>query len=147
MKKLKCFIVLFTFLFSMSSVIGQNWIPNYDEAQQKSKVEQKNLLINFSGSDWCVPCIKMKKNIFSNADFVDFSNQNLVLYNADFPRSKKKQPTEKIVEINKQLAEKYNTKGSFPFTILLNSEGKILKSWEGYANASAQKFVSEITQL
>ena len=66
MKKLKCFIALLAFIFTMSSVIGQNWIQNYDEAQQKSKVEQKNLLINFSGSDWCVPCIKMKKNIFIN---------------------------------------------------------------------------------
>ena len=103
------------------------------ETAKKTATENKELiLLNFSGSDWCIPCIKLHKNIIETEDFKKLEAENVILYiNADFPRNKKNQLSAEMKKENAALADQYNPKGLFPYTILLNAEGKILKSWEG----------------
>ena len=84
------------------------------------------MLLNFSGSDWCGPCIRLRKEIFEDKAFEKMANMELVLVNADFPRMKKNQLAPGQQEVNNQMAEQYNPKGRFPFTVLLNADGKIL---------------------
>lgn len=101
-------------------------------------------MINFSGSDWCIPCIKMEKEIFDNIDFKQYCQHNLVFINADFPCSKKHQLSKELQLENEHFADVYNSEGTFPYTLLLDTKGNILKTWNGLPKESLSDFISEI---
>jgi len=119
------------------------------ETAKKTAAENKELiLLNFSGSDWCIPCIKLHKNIIETEDFKKLETENVIVYiNADFPRNKKNQLSPELKKENALLADHYNSKGLFPYTLLLNSEGKVLKSWEGLPSENALAFSKEIRSI
>lgn len=123
------------------------WQTNFDKALQQAKKENKNILLNFAGSDWCGPCIILNKEIFNSSVFEQYSNEHLVLVKADFPRLKKNQLTKEQQKLNDQLADKYNNEGVFPLTILLTPEGNVLKKWEGLPQISTDEFTTEIKLL
>lgn len=109
-----------------------NWELNFDQAKTEAVQTHKLILLNFSGSDWCGPCIKLKKTIFESAEFSQFAEDHLVLVRADFPRLSKNQLDARQTAHNEALAEKYNKQGKFPLTVLLDTTGKVLKEWDGY---------------
>lgn len=122
------------------------WHYNLDEAKQIAVKEHKYILLNFSGSDWCGPCIQMRKQIFDNADFQQFANDDLIMVNADFPRRKKDQLSEAQQAANDKMADEYNKQGIFPYTVLLNANGKVLKGWEGYPKGDVASFIEDVKQ-
>lgn len=65
------------------------WLTDYSEACKLATEKQQPILLNFSGSDWCVPCMRMKKDFFESQEFSTYASTNLVLLRADFPRGKK----------------------------------------------------------
>ncbi|MGI9139217.1 MAG: thioredoxin family protein [Sediminibacterium sp.] len=132
---------IFCFLF----ISNLQWSNNYDQAIQAAKKEHKFILLNFSGSDWCGPCIKLHKEVFTTEKFEQLANEKLILVNADFPRYKKNQLALNLQKSNDALAEKYNNKGVFPLTVLINSEGIMIKSWEGFP-PSTFDFIDDIAQ-
>lgn len=136
-------LVLFTCL--IASFPG--WQTDFDKAKQQAGQEKKYILLNFSGSDWCGPCIRLHDEIFETPSFKEFSNANLVLLNADFPRMKKNQLPKDQQKKNEELADKYNSQGAFPLTLLLSADGKVLKTWEGVPNAGPEQFIREIKAI
>lgn len=128
-------------------LVDQPWLTNWEEAQHKATQENKFILLNFSGSDWCAPCIKMKKEVFETEAFLSVAEKELVLVRADFPRSKKNQLTKDQTDHNEKLAEKYNPNGKFPLTLLLDAKGKVIKEWDGYVFASQDKFLVELKEV
>jgi len=66
------------------------WNTNFSQAKTQATASHKLILLNFSGSDWCGPCIRMEKELFASTDFKAYADSNLILVNADFPRQKKK---------------------------------------------------------
>lgn len=118
-------------IFSLA-VSSKAQVSNMEDAQALAKKENKLILMRFSGSDWCGPCIMIKKTIFDASEFVSFANNKLVLLNADFPRQKKNQLSKEQQAWNEKLAEKYNQQGLFPFIVLTDADGNILKEWDGY---------------
>ncbi len=118
-----------------------------DEAKMLAQKEHKHILLNFSGSDWCGPCIRLHKEIFDSEAFQQFAETNLVLVNADFPRLKKNQLSASQQKINDAIADQYNSKGSFPFTVLLNENGKVLKQWEGFPKMTPDEFVDDVRTI
>ncbi len=123
---------------------ASGWHYNLDEARQLAKDQHKHILLNFSGSDWCGPCIQLRKQILDNPDFLQMADTMLVLVNADFPRSKKNQPSAGQQALNNAMADKYNSQGKFPYTLLLDADGKVLKTWEGFQNEKPADFVMEV---
>jgi thioredoxin-related protein len=120
------------------------WHSNFKEAQLEAQTSHKQILINFSGSDWCGPCIRLRKEILGSDAFESYAKDHLVLVQADFPRQKKNQLSAAQVKLNEALAEQYNPDGKFPYTLLVDEKGKILKSWDGYPNESPEKFVQDL---
>lgn len=123
------------------------WLTNFDEAKAEAGREHKLILLNFSGSDWCAPCIKLKKEVFESEAFAAQAADRLVLVRADFPRQKKNRLSEELTRHNEALAERYNQGGKFPLTLLLDAEGNVLKSWDGYKFASQDKFLAELKDI
>lgn len=114
------------------AAVAPGWQLNFEQAKAEAQQSHKLILLNFSGSDWCGPCIKLKKDIFSSAEFEQFAADRLVLVRADFPRLSKNKLDARQEAHNEALAEKYNRQGKFPFTVLLDASGRVLKEWEGY---------------
>lgn len=135
-------IILFAFF-----TIPVSWTGNFAEAQKQAKASHKQILINFSGSDWCGPCIRLRKEILESKSFEEYAANNLILVRADFPRQKKNQLPQAQIKLNESLAEVYNKDGKFPFTVLVDENGKVLRSWDGFPDESPEAFVSEIGKL
>lgn len=135
-------LVVITFL--MIICIPAEWLTDITLAKETATKENKMILLNFSGSDWCAPCIKMKRDVFESEVFKQYAEENLVLLRADFPRLKKNQPAKEQVQHNEALAEKYNAQGKFPFTVLLDASGTVIKEWDGYSNQTPDDFVKQL---
>ncbi|MES2543366.1 MAG: thioredoxin family protein [Bacteroidota bacterium] len=118
----------------------QNWTTNFEEAKSQAVKENKNILLVFSGSDWCAPCIKLDKVVWKSEEFKIESEKNWVIYKADFPKKKANQLSQELTDSNKILAEKYNSGGSFPLVLLLDKTGKVLRV-TGFKNVSAADYI------
>ena len=98
--------------------VPEGWSTDLEKAFAQAKKEKKAVLVEFTGSDWCPPCIAMRKNVFSKKEFVDAASKKYILVKLDFPKGDKA-----IAEKNNPYAEKYKIEG-FPTVILFDSEGK-----------------------
>lgn len=118
---------------------------NWDDTKAQAKQENKLILLKFSGSDWCGPCIQLQKVIFDDPVFEQFAHDKLVLFKADFPRQKKNQLPKEQQAINDQLAETYNPEGEFPCMVLIDAQGKTLRKWHGYDKKhSVQDYMADV---
>jgi hypothetical protein len=124
-----------------------SWHYNLDEAKAIAHKEHRHILLNFSGSDWCGPCIMLRRQILDDTVFLQMADTSLVLVNADFPRKKKDQLPPQQQSINNALADQYNAEGQFPRTLLLNADGKVLKTWDGNPGVTAEIFAKEVEDL
>lgn len=138
---------LLSLLFVVIFIPSVTWLGDIKEAAAKAAKEDKLIVINFSGSDWCGPCIRLRKEILESAIFEGYAKEHLVLVRADFPRQKKNQLDAAQTKRNEALADKYNPDGKFPFTLLVDKNGKVLKTWDGYPNETPERFVEDITPL
>jgi thioredoxin-related protein len=134
-------------LFATFSITSATWKTDFSKAQSEAKQTHKQMLLSFSGSDWCGPCIRLHKEIFGSEEFQKYAAENLVLVNADFPRLKKNQLPKEQVKQNEALAEKYNKTGKFPFTVLLDENGNVVKEWEGLPKETPEQFVGEVSTV
>ena len=122
------------------------WQYDFETAKIEAKSRNKSIILSFAGSDWCGPCIKMTRDIFNQETFLAYAQNHLVLIRADFPRSKKNQLDPQQTKHNELLAEKYNPAGKFPLTLLLDANGKVLITWDGFKEGTPQAFIKEIEQ-
>ena len=123
------------------------WETDFEAAKHKAKEKHELILLNFSGSDWCGPCIRLQHEVFESAPFLNMADAALILVNADFPRNRKHQLPQDIKKQNEALAEKYNPSGKFPFTVLLDANGSVIRSWDGLPKEDAVAFSKEIKDI
>jgi thioredoxin-related protein len=135
-------------LLLITSIFGysQNWNNNFEEVKVNAVNENKNILLVFSGSDWCGPCMKLDKVVWQSPEFQIESSKSWVIYKADFPKKKANQLTPELTESNNKLAEKYNKNGSFPLVVLLDKKGKVI-GMTGFKNVSAAEYIKLIHSL
>jgi len=120
-----------------------NWLTDLPKAQAQAKKENKLVMMDFTGSDWCGWCIKLHNEVFSKPEFSEYAKKNLVLVQVDFPR--KKEQTTELKAANEALQEKYKIQG-YPTIIVLNGEGK--KAGElGYQPGGPKAFIAELDKL
>ncbi|CAM1374356.1 thioredoxin family protein [Tenacibaculum xiamenense] len=120
-------------MFSQKNIVEgtrvvPKWELSFELAKKRAKQEKKPILIYFSGSDWCGPCIKLDNELFHTEKFVSFYEDKFVLYLADFPRNKDL-VSDEARKINKKLSKKYNN--SFPMVLIINRKGKVLGERRG----------------
>lgn len=96
----------------------EGWSTDLDKAFEMAKAQNKSVLVEFTGSDWCPPCITMRKNVFSKKEFVDAASKNFILVELDFPNG-----NPELKKKNQPYAEKHKIEG-FPTVILFDSAGK-----------------------
>jgi len=132
----KSLIVILLFIATIG--YSQKWGSSLEQAKKEATEQNKKILLVFSGSDWCGPCIKLDKTVWQSDIFKTEGEKNWVLIKADFPKKKANLLSPELTENNKKLAEKYNKEGNFPLVVVLDSKGKVL-SMTGYKNVSAEE--------
>ena len=138
--------LLIAFSFVTTIARGSEWQTDYEQALATAKAAKKCVLLDFTGSDWCGPCIQMKKVVFSKAAFLNYANTNLVLVEIDYPRVKTL--PEKITKQNERLMHQYGIdKSGYPTVILLNPDGKILGQLEGYSGERPADIIAWVEKL
>jgi thioredoxin-related protein len=135
---------LLSLLAALTVTAGElEWQTDAAKAQAQAKAEGKLALLNFTGSDWCPWCIKLKKEVFSTSEFAEYAKKNLVLVEVDFPRKKKLSDAQKST--NRALEGKYGARG-YPTIILLDGDGKKLAQL-GYEDGVEDKQQSDPRKL
>jgi len=129
------------------ALMSLSWRTDFDKAVSDAKVQHKLVLLKFSGSDWCLPCIRMEKEVFNTDTFSHFAQDHLCMVNADFPRLSKHKLDKELTKQNERLAERYNKEGHFPLTLLLDADGKVLKTWDGYSGAKPEEVIQQIKAI
>jgi thioredoxin-related protein len=117
------------FAVTISASAEPTWLTDYKKAQEEAKASNKLLLLDFTGSDWCPPCIMLRKDVFSTREFQDYATKNFVLLEIDFPRAKPQ--AHEVTVQNQKLAQHYGIE-VFPSVIVLNSDGKKIGELVGY---------------
>lgn len=106
---------------------SEGWETNMDAAKKKAAEENKGLLIEFTGSDWCGPCINMKKTVLVKDEFLNAAQKGFVLVELDFP-SKPLSPEQ--TAHNKKYGSEYSISG-YPTVIFTDAEGRPVHSFVG----------------
>ena len=144
MKKIILSTILLTAILLGCSKSSTNdnltWEENLETALQKAKTENKAVLVNFTGSDWCQWCIRLSNEVFSQPEFEDYAEQNLILVRLDFPRSIEQSAETKMY--NNQLAQRYGVQG-FPTILLFNSQGQMVLQ-TGYQPGGPVSYVNHL---
>ena len=114
-----CFLLI-------QNLTAQEWQTNFEKAKNLAQKKDNHIVLVFQGSDWCAPCIKLDREVWSTPEFQDLAKDHFVMLKADFPRKQKNRLPEAQAEHNKMLASKYNPNGYFPFVVVLDASGKML---------------------
>ncbi len=139
----KIILALTVMVVGINAIIAQEWQTDINVAKEIASKESKPIILVFQGSDWCAPCIKLDREIWSTDTFKKYAKQNYVMLKADFPRRKKNALSETQTKANAQLAEKYNKQGFFPFVVVLDSSGKVLGE-SSYKKTTPENYIKEL---
>jgi protein disulfide-isomerase len=144
MKKIAAMLLTFCALASAIGAEQQHWLTNLPQAMAQAQKENKTVLLDFTGSDWCGWCIKFKKEALDTPEFTEYAAKNLILVELDFPR--KVQQSETLKKDNKAVAEHYKVTG-YPTFVVLNKDGKEIGRQPGYEEGGAKAFIAEIEKF
>lgn len=132
---------------SISAICSaQNWETDFKTAQKQAAENNLPIILVFQGSDWCAPCMKLDKEVWSTDVFQEYSKSHYVMLKADFPRRKANRLDESQQKHNNQLAEKYNQKGYFPHVVVLDAKGEVLGR-TGYEKKSPDEYITLINSF
>ncbi|MGE0087894.1 MAG: thioredoxin family protein [Bacteroidales bacterium] len=141
----KILLIVF-FSFFLTSLHAQEWVTDYDEAIKMAVEKNRNIVLVFQGSDWCAPCIKLEREIWTSEEFKAFATNHFIMLKADFPRKKVNLLDKTQQDKNNKLAEKYNKAGNFPFIVLLDANGKVLGE-TGYQKITPKEYITLLTNF
>ena len=129
LKKLSLAVAMGLLAFQVAVQAAPTWVTDLPAAQVQAKKENKLVLINFTGSDWCGWCKRLQKEVFSTKEFEQYAKDNVLLVEIDFPD--KKPQSQQLKATNEALQAKFKAEG-YPTIVVLNKEGKEVWRQGGY---------------
>jgi protein disulfide-isomerase len=120
------------------------WFDSLPDAMDKASREDKIILMDFTGSDWCPWCQQLVADTFSKREFMDYARRNLVLVEVDFPQMKPQSSEQK--DANKALARKYGVKG-YPTVVVTKADGSVLWKQRGYLPGGANAMIAAVNKV
>lgn len=117
------------------------WQTDVPKAVAQAKSEKKLVLLDFTGSDWCVWCKKLDKDTFAKPEFAAYSATNLVLVEVDFPNHKEQ--SAELKAANAALQKKYSVEG-YPTLVALDGDGEEVWHVEGYLEGGPKALITQL---
>jgi len=118
--------LLLIFLLPLFQV-APTWESNFDVAKQRSIKESKIILIHFVHKNGDAKNIKLEKETFETSEFIDYANKQVVLLKIDL--GIEQTSSDKQFYHNSIIRERYNNAALAPFTVITDTDGKVLKTW------------------
>ncbi len=143
-KKLWCIFTPIIMTSSLLHAAGDGWMTDFSAAKEKAAKENKLLLIEFNGSDWCGFCIKLNNQIFKQEVFKQGVKEHFVLVELDYPRNKSKQSDE-LIQQNAKLKQLYPVRG-YPSVILADAKG-VPFAQTGYLDLAPETYLKHLQSL
>lgn len=136
--------ILFTFLLISATANSQQqpWKTDIDKAIKEAAATNKEVLLFFTVSEQCDNCDKLDNNIFGSEEFQAFAKENYVLVRIDFSQKPTEELTDRMIEKNLLIIEKYNKDGFFPLVVVLNKDSKVLGKTGVYKEETPAQFIS-----
>lgn len=128
--------------FAAAGSAPKGWTTDFDAALKQAGAEKKNVLILFTGSDWCSWCKILRNNVLDNKSFERYAEKNLVLVYFDFPHSKK--IDHRQMGIQQATAKRFNIQG-FPTAVVVDHNGKKLLEISGYL--PVEKYIERLQTI
>ncbi len=123
--------------------VPAGWITNYAAALKLAKEQNRVVLVEFTGSDWCPPCKYLKKEVLDTAEFKEFAAENVILVYLDFPRNIPQ--TAALRAQNEALQVKFGVQG-YPTIYLVGADGVVIGQ-TGLRRGSAADYVKHLKEL
>lgn len=128
---------------SMTSLrADEGWLVDFKAAKEQAAKEGKDIFMEFTGSDWCPPCIALKKKVLDTDVFKTKTPEKFVLLKLDSPRDKSKQSPEEIAQY-KQLSEEFKITG-VPTIILADAAGRPFAKMVGFGGQEPEQYVKNL---
>ncbi|MEZ7957483.1 MAG: thioredoxin family protein [Rubritalea sp.] len=131
-------LLLVALMVSGSALAEGPWLTNIEAGVKKAKAEGKLVMVEFTGSDWCPPCMMMDKEVFSKKEFLADAQKSYVLVKLDAPNS-----NPELKKATQELMKKYKVK-AFPFVLLFDAEGKEFKRFAATENRTVEDFIKRL---
>lgn len=122
---------------------SSGWPTSFAEASKQAQASGKVILADFTGSDWCGWCVKLKAEVFDTPEFKEWAAKNVILLELDFPRSKAQDAATK--KQNDELLTKYGVEG-FPTILFLKSNGDVLGK-AGYMEGGPKAWIANAEKV
>ena len=126
---------------SLVQVEGLTWSLDFPQALARARAANKMVLIDFTGSDWCLWCVKFDKDVLSTGRFAAYAESKLVLVLADFPN--RAAQSDALKQANQELKRQFQVSG-FPTLVVLNSSGQEIGRQAGYAPGGPDAFIAQL---
>lgn len=122
------------------------WFADLGAAQAQAKATNRPMVVVFSGSDWCAPCVRYEREVFAQPSFAAYAKNRLVLAHFDYPRQPKNQPSAAQAKRNQAATAQLNREGDFPLAVIVSPEGKVLAK-TGYIAGGPAAFAAYLRQV
>ena len=141
MKKLILSLLLLATITARAEV---TWLTDLEAAKAKGVKENKPVLVDFTGSDWCPPCIQLHKVVFQSAEFAAVASK-YVLVELDYPRKTPQAPELKAK--NAELSKKFGISG-FPTVLLIDAKsGEVFGKTVGFGGQTAKEYLDKLASF
>ena len=117
------------------------WLRNLNGILNQAQAENKSVLLDFTGSDWCLAGVKFDQDVLGTEKFASYATQKLKFVKVDFLHYT--QQPDDLKQANDALAHYFRIEG-FPTYVLLSSSGKELGRQNGYLEGGPDAFIKEL---
>jgi len=119
------------------------WLTDWNEAMKMAQSLARPVLVDFTGSDWCIWCQKLEEEVFSKDEFIKYAKGNFILLKVDFPREIEQ--SDELKAFNQQKLKEYKVEG-FPTVVIINDRGEEFAR-TGYRPGGAEKYLKHLEEL
>jgi len=142
---MRLFVSVFTLFVAIAALAAEPvWLTDLDAAKAQAVKENKPVLVDFTGSDWCPPCKALHKNVFMSAEFAAVASK-YVLVELDYPRTKTQAPELKAK--NAELSKQFGISG-FPTVLLIDAKsGEVFGKTVGFGGQTAKEYLEKLASF
>ncbi len=119
------------------------WLTDWNEAMKMSQSYARPVVVDFTGSDWCIWCQKLEEEVFSKDEFMEYAKNNFILLKVDFPREIEQ--SDELKAFNQQKLKEYKVEG-FPTIVIINEKSQEIAR-TGYRPGGAEKYIKHLEEL
>ncbi len=127
-------------LCTISTIQAQKWHIDFEEAKKIAVEKNRKIIVVFQGSDWNGLCIRLNKEMWTDAEFQKYAKENYVMLKADFPRKRENLLSKEQQEKNNKLADLYNRDRVFPLVAVVDKQGALLGT-TGYKKVEVHQYI------